>query len=158
MWAAIITGIFTLLGAYVANRANLKRYELEQRERDLKLKLEKLEEFYTILGEFEYLVIVKKNEGDVASDEIQTGFASATKMEVMIAIYFEDLEESFKNKIRSIVNKSKLVDIYTSSRNIAEFKKDIGEYSRNLLNVKIEPKCILATLIKGIMECIRKLK
>ncbi|AJI52314.1 hypothetical protein [Francisella philomiragia] len=52
MWSVILTGIFTLLGVYIANRFNLKRYELEQRDRDLKLKLEKLEQLYLLFNDW----------------------------------------------------------------------------------------------------------
>ncbi|OIN83698.1 hypothetical protein [Francisella sp. TX07-6608] len=165
MWSVILTGLFTLLGVYVANRANLKRYELEQRDRDLKLKLEKLEEFYILFSKWSdlcyqsYMGLIYTNNSINDSLRLKSAFGNndkqqvndVVKLKMLLNIYFNDLNIYYEKVIekRDILSKfinnlpqnkednTRLIkEAFLFSDICDQFKKKISEYSKLLLQTE----------------------
>ncbi|APC92219.1 MULTISPECIES: hypothetical protein [Francisella] len=158
MWAAIFTGvlsaslpgIFTLLGVYIANRSNLKRYELEQRDKNLKLRLDKLEQLYLLFNDWAkwqyslYLSYLKYT--DIKSDvsrlnKILNEFDkkdligdNRQKQEMLISLYFADELQPYYNNILEILDKHLYkynLDLPKNTEGNTNFLKDLEIFKQS---------------------------
>lgn len=185
MWSVILTGIFTLLGVYIANRSNLKRYELEQRDRDLKLRLDKLEEFYVLFSKwsnicFSYYMYLLKLDNVSDSDRIERALANnksaesdPIKMQMLVDIYFSDLNNHYEKVMEKRDHLSDFINNLPQNKNensklakevsvfsdiCDQFQKKISEHSKLLLQSEAKQQSNFSIMITEFKKYISSLK